>query len=353
MKKTVKMKQTNINWKSERLVIRFLSKARLPVLSCAMMFAAAGQVQAVEIDQYPALAKLVDQMVKEDGYSRAELASVLADAKVDQKTIDLMNRQYESKPWFEYRDIFINQARIDKGVEFYKEHKALLEAANEKYGVPPHVITALIGVETHYGTRMGDRRVLDSLVTLTADFPRRSKFFGSELRQFLKTTKEENIAANSVLGSFAGAIGIPQFMPTSYEAYSVDFNGNGKRDLVNELEDAVGSVANYLKVHGWRRGQAVFASLSGSLPAGAKDSVAKRAKPKQTAAELENLGVSYNKNGASEKMALLSLSQKNGKSYFVGFRNFYAITRYNPSINYAMAVTELSMQIEAKARASN
>jgi len=343
MKITVKLKQQNFSKRSAKLLSRFYTCVRVPLLSCVLMYGASAQVHAVDIDQYPALAKLVNQMVKEDGYSRSELASVLADAKVDPKTIDLMNRQYEAQPWYKYRDIFINQARIDKGVEFYKEHKALLDEANDKYGVPPHVITALIGVETHYGTRMGNRRVLDSLVTLTADFPRRSKFFGSELRQFLKTTREENIAANSVMGSYAGAIGIPQFMPTSYEAYSVDFNGNGKRDLVNELEDAVGSVANYLKVHGWRRGQAVFASLSGSLPSNAKSSVAKRAKPKQTAADLENLGVSYNKNGASEKMALLSLSQKSGKSYFVGFRNFYAITRYNPSINYAMAVTELSM----------
>ncbi|MBX2868587.1 MAG: lytic murein transglycosylase B [Acidiferrobacterales bacterium] len=310
-------------------------------------------VHAVEIDRYPALVKLVDTMVKEDGYPRADLESVLADAKVQQKTIDLMNKQYEALPWYKYRDIFINQARIDKGVVFLRENRALLESAQQKYGVPPHVITALIGVETHYGTRMGNRRVLDSLVTLTADFPRRSKFFGSELRQFLKTTREENIAANSVMGSYAGAIGIPQFMPTSYEAYSVDFNNNGKRDLVNELEDAVGSVANYLAVHGWRQGQEIFASLSGNLPESAKSSVSKRAKPKLSANQLQQLGVKFNTNGASDKMALLSLSQKNGKRYFIGFRNFYAITRYNPSVNYAMAVTELSMQIEAKSRSAN
>ena len=311
------------------------------------------QAQAVEINRYPALAKLVDKMVKEDGYPRADLEAVLSDAKVDPKTIDLMNRQYEALPWYKYRDIFINQARIDKGVTFLNKNRALLESAQVEYGVPPHVITALIGVETHYGTRMGNRRVLDSLVTLTADFPRRSKFFGSELRQFLKTTREENIAANSVMGSYAGAIGIPQFMPTSYEAYSVDFNNNGKRDLVNELEDAVGSVANYLSVHGWRGGQEIFASLSGKLPDAAKASVSKRAKPKLTASELKNLGVEFSTSGASDKMALLSLSQESGKSYFVGFRNFYAITRYNPSVNYAMAVTELSMQIEAKSRSAN
>ena len=309
----------------------------------------APSVSAVEIKRYPALVKLVDTMVQEDNYPRDELEAVLAKAEVSQKTIDLMNKQYEALPWYKYRDIFINDARIDKGIDFLRTHRKLLEKAQEKYGVPPHVIAALIGVETHYGTRLGNRRVLDSLVTLTADFPRRSKFFGSELRTFLNTTRAENIAAESVLGSYAGAIGIPQFMPTSYEAYSVDFNGNGRRDLVNELEDAVGSVGNYLKVHGWTAGQEIFAALSGSLPAAAKENVSKRAKPKLQLADLQASGVQFDARGASDKVALLSLTEKRGKRYFVGFRNFYAITRYNPSVNYAMAVTELAMQIEAGA----
>jgi len=172
MKTTVQLKQLNISIRSVKLLSGLFSNARLSLLFCILLFGSFSQAQAVDIDQYPALAKLVGQMVKEDGFSRSELASVLADAKVDPKTIDLMNRQYEAQPWYKYRDIFINQARIDKGVEFIKEHKSLLDAANDKYGVPPHVITALIGVETHYGTRMGNRRVLDSLVTLTADFPK-------------------------------------------------------------------------------------------------------------------------------------------------------------------------------------
>jgi len=289
----------------------------------------------------------VNTMSKEDGFPKEELIAILSTSKVDQKTIDLMNRQYEALPWHKYRDLFINQARIDKGIEFWKENEATLNAAYKKYGVPPEITVALIGVETHYGTRMGDRRVLDSLVTLTADYPRRSAFFGSELRTFLNTARKEKIAPDSVMGSFAGAIGIPQFMPTSYEAYSVDFNNNGRRDLVNEMEDAIGSVANYLSVHGWKRSQKIFASVNSSLSGAAKEKVSKRAKPKHSLADLDALGVEFSKNGASDKVALLALSAQQGKTYFVGFRNFYAITRYNPSINYAMAVTELSMQISA------
>ncbi len=314
-----------------------------------LTLAAGSTALALDIQKYPALIRLVDVMSSEDSYPRAELESVLAGAIVDQKTIDLMNRQYEALPWHKYRDLFINDARINSGVAFWREHRDLLEAAEEKYGVPPEIMVALLGVETHYGTRLGDRRVLDSLVTLTADYPRRSDFFGGELRTFLNTTRSEGIPPDSVLGSYAGAIGIPQFMPTSYEAYAVDFNGNGRRDLVNEMEDAVGSVANYLHVHGWRRGETIFAPVSASLPNSAEALVGKRAKLTHDTAELASAGVVFDQRGASDKASLFSLAQESGRTYVVGFRNFYAITRYNPSVNYAMAVTELSMQIAARA----
>lgn len=317
-------------------------------LILVMWISAPGQAVALDVEEYPALVELVDIMTEEDGYPRDQLLRVLSGATVDQKTIDLMNKQYEALPWYRYRKIFINQDRIDRGVEFWKVNKPILDAAEQEYGVPPAVIVALIGVETHYGTRMGDRRVLDSLVTLTADFPRRSKFFSAELRTFLNTTREENIPPESVFGSYAGAIGIPQFMPTSYRAYSVDFNGNGRRDLVNEMEDAIGSVANYLSVHGWTSGQGIFATVDSDLTEQARSQLSKRAKPKIYTQELLAMNVDFDARDASKKVALLSLTQEQGKSYFVGFRNFYAITRYNPSVNYAMAVTELSLQIKAR-----
>lgn len=307
---------------------------------------------AVDFRRYPALLELADKMVSEDGYPRAQLEAVLGEAAIDRSVIRAMDRQYEALPWYEYRKRFINDERVRKGVAYWNEHEAVLRRAAREYGVPPAVVVALIGVETHFGTHLGGRRVLDSLVTLTAEYPRRSAYFSGELRVFLNTTRAENIAPESVTGSFAGAIGIPQFMPTSYREYAVDFNRNGRRDLVNESEDAIGSVGNYLKRHGWSGGQAIFTPLTGPLSAAAAALVSKRAKPTLTAAQLAESGVTVDTTGAgaSAKMALLRLREEQGYRHFIGFGNFYAITRYNPSVNYAMAVVELSRRISRERR---
>ena len=287
-------------------------------------------------------------MVANDGFTESELRSIFANASIDEKTLALMDRQYESLPWYKYRNLFINDERIARGVEFWETYAGLLDRAEQEYGVAQEVIVALIGVETHYGTRIGDKSVLDSLVTLSAAYPRRSEFFSSELRTFLNMTRKEGIAPDSVVGSFAGAIGIPQFMPSSYEAYSVDFNGNNQRDLVNETADAVGSVANYLKVHGWRTEQSIYAPIP-RMPESGLALVTKRAKPKLAISEIQSAGISFDATGASDKAAVLKLTEETKKRYFVGYRNFYAITRYNPSVNYAMAVTELSEAIRERA----
>lgn len=300
---------------------------------------------AVDFRRYPALLELADKMVSEDGYPRAQLEAVLGEAVIDPSVVRAMDRQYEALPWHEYRKRFINDERVRKGVDYWNRHQAVLQRAAREYGVPPAVVVALIGVETHFGTRMGGRRVLDSLVTLAAEYPRRSAYFSRELRVFLNTARAENIAPESVTGSFAGAIGIPQFMPTSYREYAVDFNRNGRRDLVNESEDAIGSVGNYLKRHGWTGGQAIFAPLTGPLSAAAASLVSKRAKPTLTAAQLAESGITVDTAGAGTRMALLRLREQQGYRHFIGFGNFYAITRYNPSVNYAMAVVELSRRI--------
>ena len=210
--------------------------------SILILFIVSGRGYAVDFKCCPELVELVDVMVNEDGYPRAELENILAGATLDKAVIGSMERQYEAQPWHKYRKLFINGRRITRGVAYWDKHESTLQRAAETFGVAPAIIVALIGVETDFGTRLGGKRVLDSLVTLTADYPRRSKYFGKELRVFLNTARAENIAPESVVGSFAGAIGIPQFMPSSYQAYAVDFNGNGRRDLVNETEDAIGSV---------------------------------------------------------------------------------------------------------------
>lgn len=311
-----------------------------------------GAAQAVDYRAYPPLVELVAAMVGEDGYPRAQLEATLATAVIDRSVIEAMERPYESKPWHQYRNLFITDARIGDGAAYWAAHADTLARATREYGVPAEIIVALLGVETHYGTHLGGRRVLDSLVTLAAEYPRRSAFFSKELRVFLNTARHDAIDPQSVKGSFAGAIGIAQFMPSSYRAYAVDFNANGRRDLVNEVADAIGSVGNYLAEHGWRRGQGIFVDLDVTvLPAAAEELVTKRAKPTLSAAQLMAAGVAFDATAGGEKMALLRVQEARAPRHFVGFHNFYAITRYNPSVNYALAVTELA-QLIRQARAA-
>lgn len=303
---------------------------------------------ALDYLEHPKLVELVDVMVREDDYPQAQLAAVFDEAVIDRRVIRSMNHQYEALPWHEYRLRFINNLRIRQGVEWWARHESTLAQAEQKFGVPAEIIVALAGVETNFGTNKGNRRVLDALVTLTAAYPRRSTFFGRELRAFLNTTRAEDIAPDSVFGSFAGAVGIPQFMPTSYEAYAVDLNQNGRRDLVNETEDAIGSIANYLKRRGWRTGRDIFVPLPYGIPPTADGLVGKRSKPRLSAAQLNAAGVDFHAVGsarAGTKFALLRLREEEGYRYFIGYHNFHVITRYNPSINYAMAVAELAMLI--------
>lgn len=316
-------------------------------LFISLAFLAGNLTYALEIDDYPVLQELVATMTSEDGYPKEELVKLLSSVTINDKTLELMDKQWEALPWHKYRKLFINENRINLGVKFWNTYDKLLRRAEQEYGVPPEVIVALIGVETHYGTRMGDRSVLTSLATLSAAYPRRSKFFTAELRTFLNMTRKEGIAADSVVGSFAGAIGIPQFMPSSYKAYSVDFNGNGKRDLVNETADAIGSVANYLAVHGYTANQAIFAPVNSALPDEAKNWVSKKAKLNYYRDGFVDAGIDFNPANGSDKAALVSLTMEENKAYFIAYKNFYAITRYNPSTNYAMAVTQLSQEISA------
>ncbi len=318
----------------------------LPVL--VLVYGVWGDAWALDIDEYPALEELVEVMSGEDGYPRDELVEILGSVSIDKKVLSLMDRQYEALPWFKYRKLLINPDRITDGVRFRERNQAILDRAFQEYGVPPAVIAAVIGIETHYGTRMGNRSVLKSLATLSAAYPRRSQFFTRELRTFLNTTRKEEIDPQTVQGSFAGAIGIPQFMPTSYEAWSVDFNDNGRRDLVNELEDAIGSVANYLKGHHWTRGEKIYSDVLAPLSDPAASLVGKRAKLIHDTTDLIEAGVQFDASGSSKKSALFCLDDKNGKRCVVGYRNFYVITRYNHSINYALAVAELSEEIDRR-----
>ncbi len=308
---------------------------------------------AVEVKKYPVLLKLVEQMSAEDGYPKAQLNRLLQQANIKQKTIDLINRQYEALPWHRYRKRFVNQHRINQGVRFWDENQTTLQRAYEQFGVPPALIVALIGIETHYGAQMGNDRVLDSLVTLSAKYPRRSPFFTAELRTFLNITRKEKIDPTSVLGSYAGAIGIPQFMPSSYLTYAVDFNDNNQKDLVNETDDAIGSVANYLKAHGWNNDQLIYANVSEALSKSATKLVSNSAKPAYTSAQLLAAGVKFDGSRSSRNMALLVLQEQQGVRHIVGFRNFYVITRYNHSVNYALVAAQLAESIAVSRKSAD
>lgn len=226
-----------------------------------------------------------------------------------------------------------------------KQHHETLKRAEDEFGIPAEIITAIIGVETYYGRQSGKTQVFDSLVTLGFDYPPRSRFFLSELEQFLLLSREENVGVSDIRGSYAGAMGMPQFISSSYRHYAVDFDGDGKRDLWNNTEDVIGSVANYFKVHGWKAGGQVVvpARVNGQI-----EETRNKLKPHTSISDLAGNGV-FPKTAVDDdaKATVISLKGKRGKEYWLGLDNFYVITRYNHSALYAMAVYQLSQEFDA------
>ncbi len=287
----------------------------------------------------------IQQMVDKHQFDADALHRLFADAKLRQDIIEAISRPAEAKPWYDYRPIFVTRSRVQGGVRFWQEHAAELQKAEQVYGVPAPIIVAILGVETRYGKHAGRYRVLDSLSTLAFAYPPRSRFFRSELEQYLLMTREEQVDPASLLGSYAGAMGQPQFISSSFRAYAVDFDGDGKRDLWNDAGDAIGSVANYFKRHGWRAGEPVAqpARITGAVPQKLLDA---GIKPQFSLAELTRHGVQLK--GDPPKGvdgALFALETRDGPEYWVGWNNFYVITRYNHSPLYAMAVYQLSEAI--------
>ena len=287
----------------------------------------------------------IERMRVHHNFDSVRLRATLGHAEVLQSVLEAMSRPAEGKPWYIYRKIFIKPLRIERGVDFFVRHRSTLEQAQREFGVPAEVIVAIIGVETLYGEYRGRYRVLDSLATLGFRYPRRSKFFSTELEHFFLLAREEGMDPLKITGSYAGAMGIPQFIASSYRSYAVDFDGDGVRDLLGSVDDAIGSVANYLKRHGWRRYGliAVPVQVKGPQPRALLDL---GLKPKATINEIKSHGVQvYESVPDEEKGALLEFELRDGVEYWVGLDNFYAITRYNHSALYAMAVFQLSEAI--------
>ncbi len=292
----------------------------------------------------------VHDMVTKHEFSKDELQQWFRAIRPRPDIIEAISNPAEGKPWHEYRKIFIREKRIAGGVEFWKAHRDLLQQAEQKTGVPARIIVAILGVETLYNTYKGRHDVFESLVTLSFDYPKRSRFFRRELQQFLLLAREEKVDPLSLKGSYAGAMGGPQFISSSFRRYAVDFDNDGKRDIWNNPADMIGSVANYFKVHGWQQGQPItaMASVNSSdhLPA-----VDKGIKPYYSIRQLAAIGVhSYAADDINPdaKSALIKLDQLEGPEYWLGLKNFYVITRYNHSQLYAMAVYQLSEEIAAR-----
>ena len=288
----------------------------------------------------------INTMVTDHGFDRDYMNKTLDSIKTDYRVLKAIKRPSTAKPWHEFKEIFLSNNRTDKGVSFWKKNYYWLQQAKNKYGVPPEIVVSIIGVETIYGKRVGIFPVLDSLYTLGFKASRRNKFFRGELKHFFLMCRENNFDVADVKGSFAGAVGMPQFMPSSYRAYAVDFDKNGQIDLWNSLPDVIGSVANYLNVHGWERDKPiVFRSSFKRKEAFQLTKLG--VKPHMKVSDLKKQGVYFTDHVKdSEEAAVLWLQGKKKREYWVSFKNFYAITRYNRSLNYAMVVHQLAQRIK-------
>jgi membrane-bound lytic murein transglycosylase B len=288
----------------------------------------------------------VNELAANDQFDPAFVERVLASSEMQQSILDAISRPAEGvMPWHKYRAIFIQPERIEAGVVFYEQHKELLEAIEAETGVSPAMILGIVGVESFFGTRTGTYRVVDALATLGFDYPPRSTFFRKELAELFRLAQEEDLELLEIKGSYAGAMGPPQFIPSSYRHYSVDGDGDGKRDLLNSWPDILASVANYFAVHKWAAGEPVAVRATIGEEAGdvtPNDGL----KPNSTVGELSKAGIFFPTEFTDSTVAdVWQLDGEDGIEYWVGFNNLHVITRYNRSIMYAMATWELGEAI--------
>ena len=291
----------------------------------------------------------MDGLVSEHGFNKTELEATFRDARHQPRIVEAMSRPAErALKWYEYRRIFIKDSRIDQGVTFWAENEASLNAAEESFAVAPEYVVAIIGVETLYGRIMGSHRVLDALSTLAFDYPPRADFFRNELTEFLLLAREEDRAVGAMKGSYAGAMGYGQFIPSSFRNYAVDFDQDGLRDIWTNTSDAIGSVANYFAEHGWRAAQGVALQVDVADSEQADAAVLRGLDLDRTVGGLRALGVEAPGLDAGEAAALLRMELEDGAEYWMALHNFHVITRYNRSQMYALAVHQLSQAIKAR-----
>ena len=297
--------------------------------------------------EHPKYELIQKALVEEHNFSAEEIKLIIGQAEKQQKIIDSMNSPAEfTWTWDRYRKLFIEPKRIKNGKLFIKKNLQTLERAEAQFGVPKEVITAILGVETRYGKIMGSYRVLDALSTLSFDYPRRSNFFSQELINLLLLARENNLDIFKLKGSYAGAMGYGQFIPSSYRAYAVDFDNDGSVDLLNSVEDAIGSIANYLFQHGWKSNYPIIWEVNNSFEGFNPDSVnnvRKKVNFDRKTMSPKN-AIDFNFEGLNTDVLLLSYETDKSTNYFIGTRNFIAITKYNVSHFYAKAVYDLAQE---------
>lgn len=299
---------------------------------------------------YAATRQFVNKMVDQHGFSRSYMNGLFSKVDRQDGVLEILNRPSRKGParkgsWTRYRNIFMTEKRMREGAEFMTTYRKELNRAYQQYGVPPEYITAIIGVETYYGGNIGKIPVLDALATIAFDYPRRSKYFTKELEQFLLMTREEGFDPKSPVGSYAGAMGLGQFMPSSFRRYAVDFDGNGRRDLWNTV-DAIGSVANYFSAHGWQKGGEV--AVPASFTSTSYRSMKTGYRSKHSLGSLRKAGIRPNGNVNSDRVSLLKYSTYDGDELWLGMHNFYVITRYNHSSKYALAIHQLAQEVKRR-----
>ena len=303
-----------------------------------------GMVFAGTLDQ-KAVDQFIDQMVVSHHYDAENLKAIFSQAKLSSSVLNAISRPAEALPWYKYRPIFLQSDRINQGVIFFEKYREILSKAEKKYGVPAKIIVAIIGVETKYGKITGKDRVIDALSTLAFHYPKRSKFFTSELEHYLLLTREQDIDPLSLKGSYAGAMGIPQFISSSYREYAIDFDEDGKIDIWQNPIDAIGSVANYFNKHGWIPGEDI--AIKGSFIDHKYIEVKNTdLKPDIPVKEINKYGIKPQREISDKvKVKILSFDNNDFNEIWLGLNNFYVITRYNNSPLYAMAVFQLADEI--------
>jgi membrane-bound lytic murein transglycosylase B len=308
-----------------------------------------GALAPVLAQTHPGQAELVREVARDTGKSPAALNTLLDGATKQQSILDAISRPAEGKPWKDYRPIFVTDKRINDGIAFYREHRVLLDRIGKQYGVAPQYIVAIVGVETSYGHNTGSYKVLDALVTLGLYYPPRAKFFREQLKELLEMPAQHlGGPVNTLTGSYAGAQGWGQFMPTSIRDYAVDEDHDGHIDLQNSLPDIFASVANYFAKHGWVSGAPVAARAQ--RDASAQPIPVKDAKPQWPLEQLEAQGYApLQALSPGQLSSLQTLEGPQGPEYWFTFQNFYVITRYNRSPLYAMSVNQLADAIAAGA----